>query len=478
MNYKALLTPLLTDIRFWIVLFFLIHLCTITLPPLEPGSTWRQTDGLMIARNFYERNANIFYPTVDVAGEKSGIVGCEFPLLNYLINLVSLIFGYQSWYGRLINLIISSFGVFFFYRLIKKYFNEAVAFNSGVIVLVSIWFTYNRTNLPDTFALSLCIISLYCGINYLEKGAVKHLLFFFIFGLFGCLSKISAASILTVLAIPFLSKAWPQKPKILLFLFSALILAVVCSWYFFWVPYLNTNFGLSGHFFMGMSFTDGIKLLLSDLPLTLKRFYDTPFKYIGFGLFLTGLYFVIKKKQWLHLAVFLIPFITYLIIVLKIAVGLHVDAYYVIMFIPPMAFIMGWGLTQFDKKIITIVTLLAIGIEGTGNQAHVFKIRPPFTALNQLESVLDQVSARTDLIVINGTSAEDPTPMYMAHRRGWVTTTESLSDSAYIQNIKRKGCKYIVLVKQVYGDSHLNFPIVHDSGQFKVYDLRQLVTKQ
>jgi len=471
------LLTLIKDIRFWIILFFFLHLTTITLPPLEPGSTWRQTDGLMVARNFFEHNHNILYPTVDVAGEKTGIVGCEFPILNYLVYLLSLIFGYQSWYGRLINLTVSSVGVFYFFKLIKDYFGQAAAFNSSVIVLTSIWFTYNRTNIPDTFAMSLCIISLYYGIKYIEEGKNKHLFPFFIFALMGCLSKISAASILTVLAIPYFSTIGKWKTKGLLFAFSAAILGGVCLWYFYWVPYLNKKYGFSDHFFMGMPLMDGIKLLWSDIPLTLKRFYDTPFKYTGFLVFLTGLYFVIRKKQWLHLALFLVPFTIYLFIILKVAVGLHVDAYYVIMFIPPMAFIMGWGLTQFNKNTITFIVLFAIGVEGICNQIHVFSIRPPFNSLEILEMALDKVTNRNDLIAINGIGYGDPTPMYMAHRKGWVNNTETLSNPDYLKSIRDKGCKYIVFVKKVYGNRTIDLAKVYDSDDFTIYDLNSSPVK-
>lgn len=167
------------DIRFWIVLFFIVRLYGITLPPLEVGHNIRQTDGLMIARNFYERSENILYPTVDVAGEKSGIVGSEFPLLNYLIYLVSLVFGFENWYGRLINLTVSSFGVFFFYRIIRKHFDENSAFNAAIIVLVSLWFTYSRKNIPDTFAASLCMAGLFFAFEYFEQGKIRQLFLFF-----------------------------------------------------------------------------------------------------------------------------------------------------------------------------------------------------------------------------------------------------------------------------------------------------------
>lgn len=439
---------------------------------MEPGSTWRQTDGLMVARNFYERDANILYPAVDVAGEKSGIVGCEFPILNYLIYIVSLFFGYESWYGRLINLIISSFGVFFFFKLIRNRFGEASAFNATILVLVSIWFTYNRTNIPDTFAASLCIISLYYGIQFLETGKIYHIILFFFFGCFGCLSKISGACILTVLAIPFfLGKSYLPR-KISLCIATLVIVASVCGWYFVWVPYLTEHYGFSGHFFMGMSFKDGATQLLQNWQSTLKRFYDTPFKYTGFFVFLLGLYLVIKHKRWLQLLIFLVPFTAFLVVIIKSGVNFHIDPYYVIMFIPPMAFIAGCGLTQLNKKAIVTVALVAVGIEGIANQIHVLAIREPNLSLINLEITLDAISGRNDLIVINGSAFADPTPMYFAHRRGWVIGNNDFSDRVYLDKLKTNGCKYAVIVKRLYGDLDLAFPKVYDSANFKIYKIQ------
>lgn len=468
---KQGLSTLINDIRFWILLFFVIHLSAITLPPLEPDSTWRQTDGLMIARNFLEHNANILYPTTDVAGEKTGIVGCEFPILNYLIYILSLIFGYQHWYGRLINLIVSSIGIFFFFKLIKNHFGQQAGFNSAFIVLASIWFTYNRTNIPDTFALSLCIISLYCGIQYLKTEKINYLLIFFVFGLVGCLSKITAATLLTVLAVPYFLTEGKWRAKGFLFVLSSIILAAVCTWYFYWVPYLNHTFGIEGRFFMGMPIADGMELLLSNIPLTLKRFYFTPFKFIGFFVFVVFFFLTIWKKQWLPLVLFLVPFTTYLLMIPKLAIGWHIDAYYVIMFIPPMAFIMGWGLAQVDKKMITLIALLAIGTEGVANQIHVLEIRYPFNTLVKLEAALDQVTKRDDLIAINGIEYGDPTPMYMAHRKGWVHNTDAFSNQQYLNDIRSNGCKFIVIVKTIYGDLALKLVTVYESDDFRIYDL-------
>ncbi|MBN1597984.1 MAG: hypothetical protein JW894_06795 [Bacteroidales bacterium] len=77
--------------KFWLLIFFIIRLFHITQPPIETQHSWCQTTVLMGARNFYEIEVNILYPRLDFAGEKSGITGMEFPILNYLIYLVSLV---------------------------------------------------------------------------------------------------------------------------------------------------------------------------------------------------------------------------------------------------------------------------------------------------------------------------------------------------------------------------------------------------
>jgi 4-amino-4-deoxy-L-arabinose transferase-like glycosyltransferase len=176
--YKAI-----RDIRFWIFLFFIIRLIGITNPPLEVAHNWRQTTVTMVSRNFFETDNSIFFPRVDFAGEKTGITGMEFPLLNYMIYLLAKLFGYDHWYGRLINLIVSSFGLWFFFKLTQKYFNNKIAFYSTLVLAVSIWFQYSRKIMPDTFSMSFLTASLYYGSNYLDnmRSSIWNLI---LYGLF------------------------------------------------------------------------------------------------------------------------------------------------------------------------------------------------------------------------------------------------------------------------------------------------------
>ena len=135
-----------SKVEFWIFIFFLIRLIGITNPPLEIGHNWRQVTGLMVARNYLEVDANILLPRIDDHKGKSGIIGMEFPTLNYIYFGVSKIFGHDHWYGRLINLIISSIGLVFFSKIIRRFFSHNVVLVSTIFLLGSIWFSFSRDN--------------------------------------------------------------------------------------------------------------------------------------------------------------------------------------------------------------------------------------------------------------------------------------------------------------------------------------------
>lgn len=460
----------LKDIRFWIIFFFITRLYGITLPPLEVAHHWRQTDVLMIARNFYENDANIFFPKVDVAGEKSGIVGSELPLLNYLIYLISKILRYEHWYGRIIVLIFSSLGSYYFYKSIKLFFDEQIAFNSTIVLTVSLWFSYSRKIIPDTFAISLCIISLYSAFMYFKSGRIRHLISFFVLGALGCLSKILACTILTILIFPIFNYTYPLSRKVFVSIFSLLIFTLVCAWYFIWVPYLNNKYQFAEHFYMGTTYLNGLFEMKAHLFKILNRLFITPLKFTGLAVFIYSIYVTIKNKNYEILRTFIVPYLAFIIVLIKTGAALIGDRYYLITLVPSMAFISGYGLSQIKSKQIATIILIVVSIEGIADQIHDFRIRQPYKSLTQLESIMDSFSKKEDLIAANG-EIHDPTVLYFAHRRGWNIPTENLSNTDVIDQIKNKGCRYIVITKKLNGNVQLNLPFVYDSEYFRIYQL-------
>jgi len=446
-NYKSF--------NFYLVLFFVLRLYHITDPPLEAAHNWRQATVTMAARNFYTSDNNIFYPRVDFAGELSGITAMEFPVLNYLIYLISLVFGYEHWYGRLINLFVSTFGIKFFHKIITKYFGTEIAFNSSIILLFSIWFPYSRKIMPDTFSFSLVIIGIYYLTNYFDNAKLKYLLLYIFFTLIGVLSKLPCVFILSILLIFIIDKSNSIQQKIYFSVSTMMLLLAVWCWYFYWVPFLTATFKFE-HFFMGNNVLVGAKELINNLEATTRKFFDNAIKYIGFVFFIVGMVFIVLRKQKLLGYILMLSALSYSVIMLKAGVTFCRHSYYIVSFAPIMSLIAGFGLTNIKSKKIVTIVLIAIAIEGIGNNIDDFFIPKNNYELINLEKDLNIFGTRRDKIIIN--SGNMPTPMYFANRKGAITFNDSLTTNEYLKIKKNQNYRFIVVLKKVMG-TNIELPL-------------------
>lgn len=457
------------DIRTWILFAFIIRLYGIWLPPLEVSHNWRQTTVTMVARNFYEVDNNILYPRIDIAGEKTGITGMEFPVLNYLVYLVSLVFGYAHWYGRLINLLISSLGVLFFYKLVNRYFGSKLALHSGIVLLFSLWFPYSRKIMPDTFSMSLVIAGFYYGCLFLEEGRHKllHLVAYTLLCLVGILSKLPSAYMLVLLIPLLLDKKIALQGKVWLSVCTLAVMTIVSYYYFYWVPYLTQTFGFQ-HFFMGKGIAAGSAELAAHMGETLARFYDSALKFVGFAFFLFGLVQAIRMKNDRILLIFLLCLAGFLPIMLKAGFTFYHHAYYIIPLVPAMALVCGYGLGFIKKPVYLAMVFIAIGLEATLNNLDDFYIKPENKAVLNIEHDLDQFSKRSDLIAVN--SGAFPTTMYFSHRKGWVAFNEELARNNFVDSLRHKGLKYVVIFKRTFGsDMQIPYKPLLDNENYRIY---------
>ncbi len=462
-----------SDIRFWIALFFLLRLYGITLPPAEVGHAWRQVTVNMVARNFLATGPEIFLPRVDFAGDKSGITGMEFPLLNYLIYLVSLVAGFDHWYGRIINLIISSLGIYFFNLLVRKALGERIAFFSTLVLLSSIWFNYSRKIMPDTFSMSLVFMGLYAGIRYLERGKWLRLAASGILITLGILSKLPSLCVMPVILLPLLDQTFPARRRWSMAALLAMAASLVAGWYFYWVPYLVKQYGF-WHFYMGNSFTRGWNEILDNLPDTAKNFYfSSLYSYLGFIAFLTGicLAFIRKEKTVTH--VFLLLTAVFIVFIIKAGYNFPHHNYYIIPYVPVMAMVTGYLISLVDRQWMRSTLAAVIMLEGIINQQHDFRIKPENRYLLELETWADSVSRRDDLIVING--GISPVDIYFTHRKGWTCQNEDLFNGKALEEMTAKGCRYFFLDRnRVEGDvPEIPYRIIFENKDLRVYDLRK-----
>lgn len=456
------------DIRFWILLFFIVRLYHVANPPLEVAHNWRQTTVTMVARNFVESGPDLLHPKIDIAGEKSGITGMEFPVLNYLIYLLSSVFGYTHWYGRLINLVVSSLGLYYFYLLVKKHFNPAIAFNATFILLFSIWFSYSRKIMPDTFSVSLVIAGLFFGTRYVsETHKLKDaVLFFFLISL-GTLSKLPAGYLLIVLSFFILSEHYRFREKIIVLMLLIVFATIISLYYFYWVPRLNATYGFN-HFFMGKDITKGFADIVSHWKEAAEKFYAQAVGYSGFVVFLWSLYTVIMKKEKRIALVFVLCGLGFLLIMFKGGFAFYHHSYYIIPFAPVMALVMGYSISTMKSPRSQMIVLLVVSLECIFTNNADFYIKEKNLAILGLERDLDKISSRSDLVLIN--SGNVPTPMYFAHRKGWVEQNNIIANSTYIDSLKLKGLRVIVIMKKTFGkDLQLNYTKVFQDENYSIY---------
>jgi len=435
-------------------------------PPVETGHNWRQVTGLMVARNFLEVDDSILYPRIDDNRGESGIIGMEFPLLNYLHFLLAKLFGYAHWYGRLINLIFSSLGVFFFYKILKENFDKKTALASSLCLLSSVWFMFSRKMMPDTFCISLMFIALYFGMQFMKNGRLWSILSFVLFSSLAILTKIPAGIYLVVLIPIAIFNSYPKRR--IAILFATMIPVVACYlWYFQWNYYLAENFG--NWYNAGRSLQEGFMELYGNLGLVAKRFYFSAFQgFLFFSLFIAGLFLMIKNGNKRLIVGFVSVAFVFVVYVLKSGFFFYHHNYYIIPFVPMMALLVGYSLSKINKQWV-FVCILGLGmIEGVSNQQHDLKLKQKELYKLNLEELSDEFIGKDKLICINGEN--NPQQIYLSHRKGWTCTNEQLLDEGFMDDIIEKGCEFLIVNKNSFNQS-LSWPIIFDDDDFIIYKL-------
>ena len=453
-------------IEYVIGIFLLFRLIGITNAPLEIAHNWRQVTGLMVSRNFLEVNPTLWLPRVDETNGLTGIIGMEFPLLNYTHYCFSLLFDYQHWYGRVINLIVTSTGIYFFYKLIKDRLDAKTAYYATVFLLGSIWFIYSRKMMPDTFSMALAFIGLYFVNDYLKNPNAKSYFLFISFISFGFLSKISA--VICVIGIPFLMTEFQSiqsRVKIILGLGFSLIITYL--WYFQWNPHLSETYG--NWYNSGTDITTGIKELSGNIPQTLKRIYFSSFhSYIAFVVLLISTGFFVIKKQYGILLFLFSACILFGLYMAKSGSIFYIHSYYIIPIVPVFAVIIGLFLASLKNQKVTILIVLLFLIESIGNQQHDLFLKETEKYKLTLESSTANHINKDELVAINGNG--NPQELYLSHRKGFVVSNEDLVNPKKIESMRFKGCKYLIVNKHSY-NRKLEYNEIFDNKDYKIYEI-------
>src|SRR6266581_295109 len=144
-----------------------VRLIFINQPYVDHWS-WRQSDVAAIARNFYDGGFRFAYPQIDWAGDATGYVGTEFPILPFVAAICYKFAGMHEWIGRSQAVIFFAVSLPFFFLLVREIFDNTAA------VWATFFFSFaplnvfaGRSFMPDVPSLSLAIIGLYFCLRWI-----------------------------------------------------------------------------------------------------------------------------------------------------------------------------------------------------------------------------------------------------------------------------------------------------------------------
>ena len=171
--HRAMTTGRATNllIAIWISAI-VVRLILINQPYIDHWS-WRQSDVAAIARNFSEQGFHFAYPQIDWAGDATGYVGTEFPILPFVAALCYKIGGIHEWIGRSQAVILFAVSLPFFFLLVREVYGGAAAvWATFFFSLAPVNIFAGRSFMPDVPSLSLAIIGLYffCVGRTLKSG--------------------------------------------------------------------------------------------------------------------------------------------------------------------------------------------------------------------------------------------------------------------------------------------------------------------
>ena len=133
-----------------------------------------------------------------------------------------------------------------------------------------------------------------------------------------------------------------------------------------------------------------------------------------------------------------------------------------------MALLAGFSLSALKPKLL-LIALLIISVEGVARKWEDQFVKSG-KQLAHIDEMLDPYMTSSDLIVIN--SEKFPTPIYFAHRKGWIRPNQSLLKPQEVEELQSKGCKFIVILKKRFGsDIELPYSLLLENDLLKLYQL-------
>jgi 4-amino-4-deoxy-L-arabinose transferase-like glycosyltransferase len=478
-----------------------VRLILINQPYIDHWS-WRQCDVAAIARNFFENGFRFAYPQIDWAGNATGYVGTEFPILPFLAAICYKFAGIHEWIGRCQAVIFFAVSLPFFFLLVREIFGGTAA------VWATFFFSFaplnifaGRSFMPDVPSLGLAIIGSYFFLRWVRD---REFALFFVAAIAIALSiLIKATSIVVGAPLLYLAVAavYDRRSRVnfgarraplqLQFaLFAAIILLPSAAWY--WHAHRVAETFYPHHFFGA----GGIRIESFSWYWNIAR--QTATSSLTPVLAIMGLIGLFVAPRSNYSALFHWWLVAIVLFIVVVGYG-NRHPWYQLPLVPITAAFAGAACTFFGSKIASrvAVTTLSILLASSFALLSWSYVRPLYeSSARQLRDAgleLNKITTPDALIV--ATNMGDPTIFYYARRKGWHflerdaiyagTPSDSQQAIADVEGLRSRGATHLVFTANTFWwlESYPQFAqhlaeiaaVMEANRRFRIYKLNSAV---
>jgi 4-amino-4-deoxy-L-arabinose transferase-like glycosyltransferase len=416
--------------------------------------SWRQSDVAAIARNFFEHGFRFGYPQIDWAGDATGYVGTEFPILPFVAAICYKFAGIHEWIGRSQSVIFFAISLPFFFLLMREIFGQTAA----------IWATFfyafaplnvfaGRAFMPDVPSVSLALIGLYFFLLWIDRDKAPSFFVAAISISLALLIKLPSA----VIGVPLLFLVWQKwrwnflrQPALWLFALITILPSAMWYWHARQIAerfYPHHFFGEGGIGIENFSWywnIVGVTAIGSLTPIL------SIMAIIGLFLPVVG-----SRRKYAYLFHWWLAAMTLFIIVVGYG---NRHPWYQLPLVPIAAAFAGAACAFIKSKVSSRIAAMTLSIVLASAFAILayLCVRPIYrSSASQLRDAgleLNKITACSALIV--AADAGDPTIFYYAERKGWHflendgiyggNPSDSQQAIVDLEELRRRGATHLV----------------------------------
>ncbi len=202
--------------------------------PMVDGHSWRQITNADIARHYTEGSLNLFIPRVSWGG-LNGIVGMEFPLLQYVTGLLWRLTTEVHAVARLVSVAFSITGVVAIYFLGTRLFGRPAGRAAAFLLAISPSAVYfGRAFLSDTPMMTFMIIAVLAWDRYFDRPSTSRAAIAALPTMLCALVKLPAILVFApIIGLAWARGGWRGVFERRLFAGCVASLVVIAGWYWY-----------------------------------------------------------------------------------------------------------------------------------------------------------------------------------------------------------------------------------------------------